>query len=166
MDIRPVRPDEYAPLGELTYAAYAAIIPGVLDNGYGDELRDVGGRVALGATVLAAVDDDGTLLGGVTYVGDPSSPLAEHSIEDAASIRMLAVAIDHQGRGVGEALSRACLDLARRDGRSEIVLHSTRWMTTAHRLYERLGFRRDESLDWAPVPEVELLAFRLVLDGA
>jgi hypothetical protein len=34
-------------------------------------------------------------------------------------------------------------------------------MTAAHRLYARLGFRRDPGLDWSPVPGVDLVAFRL-----
>jgi hypothetical protein len=36
-------------------------------------------------------------------------------------------------------------------------------MTTARRLYERLGFRRDESLDLWPEPDFILLGFRLTL---
>jgi hypothetical protein len=34
-------------------------------------------------------------------------------------------------------------------------------MTAAHRLYESLGFVRDPARDWAPVPGVDLLAYRL-----
>ena len=63
--------------------------------------------------MLVAVDDDGTLLGGVTFVPDGDSPLAEHDVDGASSIRMLAVAGTAQGRGVGEALVRACIDRAR-----------------------------------------------------
>ena len=33
----------------------------------------------------------------------------------------------------------------------------------AHRIYERLGFRRTPDLDWSPVEGVDLLAFRLDL---
>ena len=39
-------------------------------------------------------------------------------------------------------------------------------MRTAHRLYERLGFRRVPELDWTPVPHVQLIAYRLDLDPA
>ena len=57
------------------------------------------------------------VLGGVTYVPGPGSPFAEFTDPDAAGIRMLAVADDAQGRGVGEALGRACIDRARAAGR-------------------------------------------------
>jgi GNAT superfamily N-acetyltransferase len=164
MDIRPVRPDEHQALGDLTVAAYAAIDPAVVEeDGYAGELRDVAGRIA-DAEVLVAVDGAGTVLGGVTYVPGPHSAWAEFSEPDGAGIRMLAVAPGAQGRGIGEALSRACVDRARASGRSQILLHSTDRMTTAHRIYERLGFARDESLDWEPLPGFWLRGFRLRLD--
>ncbi len=163
MEIRPVRPDEHRALGALTVAAYAAIDPAVVDEDeYAGELRDVAGRAA-DAEVLVAIDDGGTVLGGVTYVPGPDSPWAEFSEPDGAGIRMLAVAPEAQGRGIGEALSRACVDRARATGRDQIVLHSTDRMTTAHRIYERLGFARDVSLDWEPLPGFWLRGFRLRL---
>jgi hypothetical protein len=36
-------------------------------------------------------------------------------------------------------------------------------MTSAHRIYERLGFRRAPERDWSPVPGVDLMAFALRL---
>jgi ribosomal protein S18 acetylase RimI-like enzyme len=166
VEIRSVRPDEHERLGEITVAAYRAINPPSADADLADyeaDLRDVAGRAA-GADVLVAVDGDGAVLGGVTYVPGPSSPSSEFDDPDAASIRMLAVAPEAQGRGVGEALTRACIDRAVASGRARLLLHSTDWMTTAHRIYERLGFRRDPSLDWQIEDEFWLRAFRLRLD--
>src|SRR5690606_15872044 len=140
LHIRPVRADEHAALGELTVDAYASADPRTLDDGYSEELRDVAGR-ARDAVVLVAVDEGtGEVVGGVTFVPDVSSPLAEFTEPDAAGIRMLAVAPHARGRGVGEALTRACIDRARAGGRRQVVLHSTDRMTAAHRLYTRLGF--------------------------
>ena len=162
-----VRPDEHRAVGELVVEAYEAIDPYGLD-GYAKELRDVAGRAAT-AEVLVAADDDGTLLGAVTYVPGPDSSSAEFTEADAAGIRMLAVAEKAQGRGIGRALVTACLDRARAAGRAQVLLHTTDWMTTAHGLYGRLGFERDPSMDW-PAPEREgafwLRGFRLRLDGA
>lgn len=167
LQVRLARPDEYAVLGELTVAAYAAVDPATVGSDYADELRDVAAR-AVGADVLVAVDDDagGAVVGGVTYAPDPSSPSAEFAEPDAAGIRMLAVAATAQGRGVGDALTRACIDRARAAGRGQLVLHSTDRMTTAHRLYERLGFVRDPSMDWEGEPGLWLRGFRLTLSPA
>lgn len=162
MEIREVRPGEHRDLGDLTVAAYAGVHPEGDLVEYAAELRDVASRVAV--DVVLVVVDGGELLGGVTYVPGPGSPSAEFSDADAAGIRMLAVAPDAQRRGVGEALTRACIDRAQAAGRAQVVLHSTDDMATAHRLYERLGFRRDPTRDWEPVPGLWLRGFRLRLD--
>lgn len=182
--MRAVRPEEAElcrALGELTVAAYTALPGHVPEPAYDLELADVAARAGLPATtVLAAIDprspprigrsaprsgEENVLLGGVTYVADGSSPLAEFGAEDAAGFRMLAVAPAARGRGVGAALAAACIERARSEGRAAVLIHSTPWMAAAHRLYGRLGFVRDPTLDWAPVPGIDLIGFRLPLGG-
>lgn len=165
MDIRAVRPDEYEALGQLTVDAYRP--HGVVSEEYGIELADVAGRDAA-AVVLVAVDEPtpgagGQLLGGITYVPPGPNPMSEHTEHDVASIRMLAVADHARRRGVGLALTAAALTRARADGVVAVVLHSVPSMTGAHRLYEGLGFVRDDGLDFWPEPEVFCLGYRLEL---
>jgi len=160
LDIRPVRPGEYAALGELTVAAYLGL--GDLElGGYADELRNVADR-ATRAHVLVAVSGD-RLLGGVTYVAGPDLPYAEELRPGEVGIRMLAVDPAAQGLGVGRALVEAVLARARRDGARAVALHSTPVMRAAHRLYENLGFRRSPSRD-LDLPDVALLSFELDLE--
>ncbi|MHB8245979.1 MAG: GNAT family N-acetyltransferase [Acidimicrobiales bacterium] len=92
-----------------------------------------------------------------------ATPLGQFDEADAAGIRMLAVDPVHQGRGVGSALVESCIERARTEGRSRVVLHTTERMTRAMALYEHLGFRRVPALDRQPLPEVELLAYVLEL---
>ncbi len=132
---------------------------------YEADLRDAAHRAEV-AVVLVAVDAEGGLHGAVTYVAGPDNEYAEWDDQDAAGFRMLAVAPAARGRGVGEALVRACIDRARSEGRGRLVLHSTPWMTAAHRLYGRLGFRRAPERDFTPVPAVSLLGFELGLEPA
>ncbi len=157
LDVHVVRPDEMAALGEVTYEAYAAL-GGYLEDDYATELKAIDRRAAI-ATVLVAVDDDGGVLGGVTYVDDARNPYAEFKGDDEAGFRMLAVAPKAQGRGVGEALVQVCIGRARAAGKRRLVLHSTPWMHAAHSLYLRLGFRRAHELDWLPVPDIPLWGF-------
>lgn len=161
--VRVARPEEFAPLAEIVVAAYKALGDGHLDAGYERELRAVERRAAE-AVVLAALDASGRLAGCVTYVPGRVSPWSEGLHDGEAGIRMLAVEPRAQGAGAGEALTVACIDRARADGKRAIALHSTPWMTAAHRLYERLGFVRAADRDWTPVPEVPLLGYRLDLD--
>ncbi|MCO8126039.1 GNAT family N-acetyltransferase [Acidimicrobiia bacterium EGI L10123] len=160
MEIRPARPDEFAALGQLTLEAYRTVGP--QSAAYEAELVDVAHR-AEHATVLVAADDDGTPLGCVTLVLPGPNVLSEHREPEAASIRMLGVAPGARGRGIGEALTLAAMEEARAVGATAMVLHSATDMAAAHRLYRRLGFVRDEALDWVPEPDVELLGFRLAL---
>lgn len=151
-----------APLGDLVVAAYGAIGANDEDDDYVPVLRDVARR-AREAVVLAAVDDEnGALLGCVTYVPDPANPWAEHLREGEASIRMLAVDPAAQGRGIGTALVEACLDRAHDDRRTAVFLHSLPIMTAAQRIYARLGFRRVPERDWV-FPDFLLLGFELDL---
>jgi GNAT superfamily N-acetyltransferase len=158
LNVRPARPEEYARVGDLTVAAYEAI--GEI-GAYADTLRDVAHR-AVHAEVLVAVDDDGTVLGSVTNVPD-SGPYGEIGERGEAEFRMLAVDPAAQGRGVGATLVRAVVDAARARGRRRVVLSSGTWMTTAHRIYERLGFARLPARDWSPVPGIDLTAYALDL---
>jgi GNAT superfamily N-acetyltransferase len=160
MEIREVRPSEYDRLGRLTVAAYQALEGGDLGS-YAEELADVAARAAA-AEVLVAVDD-GALLGGVTFVAGPQNPYAEDLREGEVGIRMLAVDLAAQGRGVGRALSVACVERARTVAAQRVALHSTPWMITAHRLYESLGFVRTPQRDLRISPELVLMSFILPL---
>lgn len=162
MRIEPVTATQYGDLAELTVAAYRAL-PGLPPSSeYEAVLRDVAGR-AREAAVLVAIDDDGTVLGGVTYVADAGSPYAEFDGDDEAGFRMLAVRPDAQGRGVGAALLHACIDLARQDGKGRLTLYTTASMAAAHRLYERFGFRRAPEFDMIVEERLQLLSYVLDL---
>ena len=156
--VREARPEEYARLGELVVAAYRSL-PEFDEPGYEPELRDVARR-AREAVVLVAVDGVGDApLGCVTYVPGPESPWAELLEPGEAGIRMLAVDPGARGRGAGTALTRACLERARAEGRATIVLHSLAYMRAAQAIYTRLGFARQPDRDWEPVPGIHLLGF-------
>jgi GNAT superfamily N-acetyltransferase len=128
---------------------------------YADELRDIAARVEA-ARVLVAVDD-GEVLGTVTYVGDEGSAFAQSQRSDEAGIRMLSVSPERQRRGVGRALSSACIELARREGKHAVVLHADEIMAASQQLYESLGFVRDPSRDFHPDGWTELWAYVLAL---
>jgi ribosomal protein S18 acetylase RimI-like enzyme len=159
MIIRAVRPSEYETAGEVTVEAYRTLADAA-SAAYERELRDVAGRRASSEVLVAEVD--GRIVGCATFV-DGLTALSEVDDPDAASVRMLGVAADARNRGVGEALMRECIDRARRSGRRRVRLHTLPSMTSAQRLYERLGFRRDADSDWSPAPDILLLGYVLDL---
>lgn len=148
MVIRPARPEDYGAIAALTLDAYRALERWVGDD-YAVELADVAGRAAAGGVVLVAEDEaTGELLGSVTLTLG-AGPLFEWEwgVDGDCGFRMLAVAPKAQGQGVGPALVQECLDRARAAGRARMAIGSTPWMTAAHRIYERLGFRRRPEID-------------------
>ena len=142
MIIRPVEPQEYGELGALTLDAYTTLDGHVDEPEYEVELADVRSRAEAPDTlVLVAVDDDGRLLGGVTYVLDRTSPFAEkrtggRGLDPHAG----GGAERHKAGAWARRSSSPASPGPNEDGKAALVLHTTPWMTTAHRLYEGLGF--------------------------
>lgn len=163
--VREVERRELAAAGDVVVRAYQGLDDEATaaHGAYLEHIRDVAGRVRH-CPVLVAVDSlDGTVRGCVTYVPDHANPFAEVEREGEAGFRMLGVAPEAQGRGVGRALAEACIDRARVDGRTGVAISTRPVMRTAHRLYERLGFRRAPERDFEPVPGIELWAYVLAL---
>lgn len=164
LTIRVATPDDFAAIGELTVAAYRGDGQTRAGHPYEPVLLDAAGRAGAG-TLLVCTAEDGEILGSVLFVL-PESELAEVSREGEAEFRMLAVAPHAQRRGVGEALVLACLDRARGLGCRAVVICVRDFVEGAKRLYKRLGFVREPSRDWSPMPGVMLLGLRYDLERA
>jgi ribosomal protein S18 acetylase RimI-like enzyme len=161
MQIRRARTDELDAIGEVTVLAYGPHVDESSETGYVTHLRDAATRDRE-AELWVAVDDDDTVLGSVTVCPE-GSPWRELARPGEGEIRMLSVAPAAQGRGAGHALAAHAIEEFRAGGAHGVVLCTMPEMTGAHRIYQRLGFARDPSLDWSPVPGVDLLGFRLDL---
>ena len=161
--LRRVPPDDagaVAAAGEVTVTAYAEFVRAE-DDPYTEKLRDAAARAREAELWVAEVD--GAVVGTVT-VALPGSAWQEIAREGEGEFRMLAVSPAARGRGVGDALVAMVLDRCRAAGCESVVLSSATVMRAAHRLYERLGFRRLPERDWTPVPGVDLIGYRLSLD--
>lgn len=160
--VRLARDDELDAAGAIVADAYA-VMPGMEhDVDYLAVVRDARSRVA-DCEVLVAVDASGEVLGSVSYVSDPSSPMVEIELAHEAAFRMLAVSSSARGRGVGTLLVEACAERARAAGRTALAISTMAGWDDAHRLYTRLGFRRAPERDFEPEPGMPLVAFVLTL---
>lgn len=146
MLLRRIRPEDYETLGRITLEAYRQLGGGEPLGPYERELLDVERR-AKDSEVYVALDDEGALMGGVTFVPGPERAMAEFDDAEACGIRMLATDPAAQGRGAGRALTQACMERARDLGRTRIILHSAPAMTRAQAMYLRMGFVRAPELD-------------------
>ena len=154
LPVEPARPDDYPAIAELTVRVY--VDGGLASSDYAPELADVAGRAS--RSELMVVRDDDRVVGAVALVlaGDFGNLIAS---DEEAEFRMLVVDPAAQCRGIGELLVTTCLDRARAAGKRRMVLSTDPRMTSAHRLYQRLGFSRVPGRDWSPVPGVDLLVY-------
>lgn len=169
--IRDLLPGEGADLGRLLVAVYSGLegFPTPEEQpGYYAMLADIGAFAAKpGVRVLVARTAEDRLAGGVVYFGDMAQYGSGGTAtleRDAAGIRLLGVDPAVRGLGVGKALTNACLDLARAQGRAQVILHTTRAMQQAWRMYEGMGFQRSEDLDFEQAG-FPVFGFRLGLRG-
>lgn len=153
--IRPARSEEFTKIGELMVTVYSSL-PGfptpAEQPSYYNLLRNVGLLTEKPeVSLLVATTPSDEIAGTVVYVGDiqhyGSGGIATREY-NSAGFRLLAVTDAARGKGVGKLLTQACIDKARQQGRSQLILHTTRAMQTAWKMYERLGFSRSEDLDF------------------
>jgi ribosomal protein S18 acetylase RimI-like enzyme len=161
MHLRRARPEDYRAVGGVTLAAYEPMLDDA-SSSYAEHLGNAEARDHEAELWVAVGPDDREVLGTITLCRE-GSPWREIAVADEGEFRMLGVAPDAQGQGVGEALVRHVLDRFREEGAVAVVLSTTPDMSAARRLYERLGFARCPERDWAPLPGVELVAYRLEL---
>lgn len=88
------------------------------------------------------------IVGAVAYIG-PGKEKASFFRAEWPVMRMLVVAPEARGQGVGRALAEECLARARRDGADCFALHTSELMHVALPMYQRMGFRRI-----APAPDI------------
>ena len=151
IEIRLARPEEYAVVGAQTVAAYAEFVPD--SDPYTARLRDAATRAELGELWVAL--HDGRPVGSVT-VSEAGGPYADIAREGELEFRMLGVAPDGRGLGVGSALAWHVLDLAHERGLERVVLSTQPNMVSARRIYDALGFELLPERAWSPIDSIEL----------
>ena len=160
MIVRPATEADLHAVSAVTTEAY--VDDGLVSrvSPYVEELANAKARFIDGGLLVA--EDEGRVIGATSFVLH-GSPYAEITAPGEALFRMLAVSPATRGSGVGLALVQACISLAYANDCTTMRLSTQPNMTAAHRLYERLGFRRTPERDWSPLPGVDLLTYELDL---
>lgn len=163
LEIREARAEEHADAGRVLVAAYAEFFApdGVdEDHEYLQTIGDVAGR-APRTTILVAVDE-GRIVGCVTLELDGRTDLDDEPLPaHRAHVRMLGVAPEARGRGVGRALVEECERRAIGAGKTLMTLHTTHLMERAQAMYRSMGYERGD--DWVLPDGFVLLGYRKTL---
>lgn len=153
--IREARPPEYSQLGEIMVDVYSQLegFPGPKEiPDYYNTLKNVGDLTNNpGVKLFVSISDTSEVEGGLVYFGDMSYYGAGgETVESqkAAAFRLLAVKPKLRGQGVGKLLIQACFDQARKENHESVLIHSTKYMMVAWKMYERMGFKKYPSIDF------------------
>jgi N-acetylglutamate synthase-like GNAT family acetyltransferase len=167
--VRNAKPSEYDEIGKLMVLVYSQL------NGFPKEteqpkyysmLTNIGELTKNPKTeLLVAVSSQGKIEGAVVYFSDMqfygSGGIATQE-KNASGFRLLAVSYVTRGHGIGKLLSKACINKAKDIEQSQVIIHTTKVMQVAWKMYEKLGFKRSEDLDFIQ-GELPVFGFRLKL---
>ena len=120
--------------------ALASLLPQLNPALVGPTQKELAAVIADPATTLLVASEDGVIVAAAAVIVYTTPVwMKKARIED--------VVVDQgaRGRGIGEALVKECLNVARQQGARVVELQSARRREVANRLYPRLGFERRES---------------------
>lgn len=163
--VRDARPDEREAVRALVLRAYgefAAVMEPAAWAGLEEAVRAALARD--GAAEWIVAERGGEPVGAVLLY--PPETDAYGGATAAArwpEVRLLSVAPEARGLGVGRVLMDECVRRARAAGATDLGLHTSHSMRAAIRMYEKMGFVRAPEHDFQP-PGAELVrGYRLPL---
>lgn len=167
--VRNAKPEEFDEIGKLMVQVYAQLegFPKASEQpDYYRMLANIGTLTTKPETeLLVALSPDDTLAGAVVYFSDMKyygSGGTATQEKNSSGFRLLAVDPKARGNGVGKLLATACIQKAKGKKLHQVVIHTTMAMQTAWKMYEQMGFKRSEDLDFMQ-GELAVFGFRLPL---
>ena len=167
--IRNAKPEEFEEIGKLMVQVYSQLegFPNEQEQpNYYKMLANIGELTHKPETeLLAAVSSENKIAGAVVYFSDMQyygSGGTATKEQNASGFRLLAVDPLKQGQGIGKLLVLECIRKAKAKKHNQVIIHTTMAMQTAWKMYENLGFKRSEDLDFMQ-GELSVFGFRLLL---
>ena len=167
--IRNAQPDEFLNIGKLMVQVYSQLegFPKEADQpDYYKMLANVGELTFRPNTeLLVAISSEHKIEGAVLYFSDMQyygSGGSATGEKNCAGFRLLAVHPDGRGKGIGKLLVNECIRRAKEELLHQMIIHTTMAMQTAWKMYEDMGFRRSQDLDFMQ-GELPVFGFRLPL---
>lgn len=163
--VRDARADERDAVRDLTmhaYGEYAAVMAPAMWRSLEGAVRAALASDAPAHRIVATRND--VIVGSVMLYPPDTDAYGDLAAAGRwPELRLLAVASDARGLGVGETLVRECIRRARAEGAPAIGLHTSASMRGAMRLYHRLGFVRAPETDFQPEGAELVQGYRLPL---
>jgi GNAT superfamily N-acetyltransferase len=167
--VRNATPEEFFDVGKLVVRVYSQLegFPKESEQpGYYKMLENVGELTKKpGTELLVAVSSGGEIVGAVVFFGDMKyygSGGTATQEQNACGFRLLAVDPSARGLGIGRLLTQQCINKGQERKRRQMIIHTTMAMRTAWQMYEKMGFKRSEDLDFMQ-GTLPVFGFRLML---
>lgn len=167
--IRNAEPIEFEAVGKLLVEVYSHLegFPKLSEQpDYYELLTHVGDLTKKpGTELLVAVSPENKILGAVVFFSDMQYYGACESAareKNAAGFRLLAVKEEARGKGTGRLLTLECIRKAKEKNLRQVIIHTTKAMMTAWKMYENMGFIHSEDLDFMQ-EELPVYGFRLTV---
>ena len=167
--IRNAKPNEFEEVGKLMVRVYSQLegFPKETEQpDYYKMLANIGDFTEKPQTeLLVAVSFKGRIAGGVVYFNNMEyygSGGTATKEKNASGFRLLAVDPSARGGGIGKLLTNKCISKARDQKNAQVIIHTTKAMQIGWKMYENLGFKRSEDLDFIQ-GELPVFGFRLSL---
>lgn len=167
--IRNAEPSEFTTIGKLMSEVYSSLEGFPKENeqpDYYKMLTNVGKFVDAPETeIIIATDIQNKIVGAVIYFGDIQyydTGVINISEKRTSGFRLLAVSNDVRSIGIGKLLINECIRKADDKKQYQMIIHTTLAMQTAWKMYENIGFKRSEELDFN-LGKTKVYGFRLNL---
>jgi GNAT superfamily N-acetyltransferase len=167
--VRNATLDEFIEVGKLMIRVYSQLegFPKEVDQPeYYKMLANIGELTKKPNTkLLIAISSTNKIAGAVVYFSDMSfygSGGTATQEMNASGFRLLAVDHDARGHGIGKLLINECIDKAKARNQEQVIIHSTKFMQVAWKMYKKMGFEPSEDLDFIQ-RNLPLFGFRLKL---
>lgn len=167
--VRNATAEEFEEVGKLMIRVYSQLegFPSQTEQPeYYKMLANIGEITNKPSTeLLIAISSTNKIAGAVVYFSDMSSYGSGGTAtqeKNASGFRLLAVDHDARGHGIGKLLINECIEKAKSENQEQVIIHSTKFMQVAWKMYEKLGFERSEDLDFMQ-GNLPVFGFRLKL---
>ena len=151
--VRNATPEEFEHIGKLMVQVYSQLegFPKETEQpDYYKMLANIGELTKKPETeLLVAVSPENIISGAVVYFSDMKQYGSGGTAtleKNASGFRLLAVHPSFRNKGIGKLLTNACILKAQENKTDQLIIHTTKAMQTAWRMYENPGFKRSEDL--------------------
>lgn len=167
--IRNAHASEFEFIGNLLIKVYSALegFPNrAVHPTYYEYLQNIGSHTENKAIeLLVAVSESNQILGSVVYYHDVKYYNSGGTVttqKNCCGFRLLAVAPEARGLGIGKKLTNYCIDKAKKSTCNYLIIHTTNAMQIAWKMYDGMGFQRAIDLDFS-VGDLDVFGFRYPL---